>query len=533
MKKSSKATLVSLIILSSIGLKSTSYASEDEYLDNVEKTNNQYLESKSDIKDLDEEKNTLNNEELANTNKELKNDAKNQNVETSNDENSNYYESRKKINEPQILKANTEIVDKPIKAEEKTTNIWVEDSNGRYFLDGSGQKCKGIYKIGLNKYYFANDGKLKTNTKIITNKGAYIIKEDGVLNPVENRWIHVNNNAYHTDQKGGLNKGLYKIENNHYNFDLKTGILERNKIFINNNRIFNIDGNGVISLKSNSNTTLGNYEYLTDNSGRINKKSYSKSYINTQNTLLSKKISSIVNNEVKKMKGNWQVAIDSIYGESNIHLDIKNSINQPSASTIKIFVALEAYKQIESRRISEKNISSDIYYMLQRSDNNATNRLIKKLGFNNINNTIKSICGENKTKLNRYMLSNGRENMARSKDLNKALIAISKGHYISKKNANKIIKAMDDNNSTSKTKLLAKLESYAKGVNKSGELPNKGVQNDIAIINVGKSKFALSVLSYEKKPNYSTSSPQFKMIQNLGKEISKAFKIFEDKLIIK
>lgn len=148
-------------------------------------------------------------------------------------------------------------------------NSWVNKNGNRYFSDSNGNLIKGIYNIGINKYYFANDGKLKTDTKVITNKGAYIIGSNGIMSPVVNRWIQVNSNSYHTDSKGLLNKGLFLIENRHYSFDLISGKLDKNKIHRSNNYLFASDSKGVVNRRKSTKTVLGNYEYTTDSNGKI------------------------------------------------------------------------------------------------------------------------------------------------------------------------------------------------------------------------------------------------------------------------
>lgn len=149
-------------------------------------------------------------------------------------------------------------------------NSWVNKGNDRYYTDPNGNFIgDGIYKIGSNKYYFTNGGKLKTNTKIITNIGAYIIKSNGIMSPIINRWLRVNSDDYHTDSQGKLNKGIFVIENKVYSFDSVLGKLEKNKIFKENNYIYASDSSGAINKRSNTRTVIGNYEYSTDSNGKI------------------------------------------------------------------------------------------------------------------------------------------------------------------------------------------------------------------------------------------------------------------------
>lgn len=180
--------------------------------------------------------------------------------------------------------------------------------------------------------------------------------------------------------------------------------------------------------------------------------------------------------------------------------------------------------------MDEKNVENDIYLMLRDSNNESANRLIDLIGNNNmdlasknVGSAIKKITGENKAGLYRKMLHEGKENLARANDLNMGLRDIYFGKFVNRDHSNKLMKAMAENNSTSNFKLLGKLPKQAKGLSKSGEIPNKGVENDIAIIGVNDEVFAISFLSQYPGPVNHGSGPQFDCMQNLGKRITEAF----------
>lgn len=147
-------------------------------------------------------------------------------------------------------------------------NSWVKIGNDKYFTNSKGKVIKGIQRIGLDRFCFANNGKLKTNTKIITNLGAYQIGNSGIMNPIENRWIKVNNNHYHSSSDGKLDKGFTKVENNIHSFD-RFGRLEKNKVFILSNIIYNIDDKGIIDKRRNNKTVIGKFEYTSDKFGNV------------------------------------------------------------------------------------------------------------------------------------------------------------------------------------------------------------------------------------------------------------------------
>lgn len=257
-------------------------------------------------------------------------------------------------------------------------------------------------------------------------------------------------------------------------------------------------------------------------------------YYEKENQRLNDNLEKIIDEETEKLQGDYQVAIDTVKGKSDIHIDKKSSSDnksQPSASTIKIFVALDAYKKVEENKLDENDIKDDVYTMLKDSNNEATNRLIDKVGgFESVDETIKNISGRKLTDLNRKMLHEGEENMANASDLNKGLKAISKAEYLNRENSDKLLKAMADNTSTSRTKLLANVNKDFKTYNKSGELANIGVQNDIALINTGESEYAISVLSDFPNPTSWDDGPQFQTLRKLGERTSEEFSLFDKRI---
>lgn len=252
---------------------------------------------------------------------------------------------------------------------------------------------------------------------------------------------------------------------------------------------------------------------------------------------LYKEINKIISEETENLDGNWQVAVDSIRGKSNISIERKSSpknISQTSASTIKIFVGIETYRQVEEGILAEKDVDEDIYLMLRNSNNEATNRLIDLIGdksmdraSKNVGRIIYKITGANKTGLYTKMNQRGKNNLASAKDLNKGLIAIYDGKIVNEDHSKKMIKAMANNTTTSKFKLLGKLPKGAKGLNKSGEYPDGGIENDAAIIDVGDSVFAISFMAEHPGAVSHKYGDQAIAMQNLGKRISEAYMKFD------
>ena len=246
-----------------------------------------------------------------------------------------------------------------------------------------------------------------------------------------------------------------------------------------------------------------------------------------KNDKLNEEISNIIKEEMDKVDGSYQVAVKTLEGDSDVDLDYRNtSESLPSASTIKVFIAISAYENIERGTLKETDsLINDIHSMLNRSDNYATNRVIDALGgFYPVNNTIEKLTGSNRTSLNRKLAKPGKENMTDVTDLILAMEELNDSILISKRSAEKIKESMTNTNTRS-SKLLANLPPYARGINKSGENPDRGQELDVAIIDVGSTRFALAVAT--KTDKYFDNENELRVLRSLGERITEAFYSFE------
>lgn len=246
-----------------------------------------------------------------------------------------------------------------------------------------------------------------------------------------------------------------------------------------------------------------------------------------KNDKLNEEISNIIKEEMDKVEGSYQVAVKTLEGDSDVDLDYRNTSDSlPSASTIKVFIAISAYENIERGTLKETDsLINDIHSMLNRSDNYATNRVIDALGgFYPVNNTIEKLTGSNRTSLNRKLAKPGKENMTDVTDLILAMEELNDSMLISKRSAEKIKESMTNTN-TKSSKLLANLPAYARGINKSGENPDRGQELDVAIIDVGSSRFALAVAM--KTDKYFDNENELRVLRNMGERITEAFYSFE------
>lgn len=247
-----------------------------------------------------------------------------------------------------------------------------------------------------------------------------------------------------------------------------------------------------------------------------------------KNDKLNGEISNIISEEMDKVDGAYQVAVKTLEGDSSVDLDYRNTSDSlPSASTIKVFIAISAYENIERGSINEtESLNNDIHLMLNRSDNYATNRVIDALeGFDTVNNTIAKLTGTNRTSLNRKLAHSGKENMVDVSDLIMAMEELNNPKLISEISAEKIKESMTDTN-TKSSKLLANLPSYARGINKSGENPDRGQELDVGIIDVGSTRFALAIAMKTNK--YYDNENELRVLRDMGKRITEAFYSFEN-----
>lgn len=192
-----------------------------------------------------------------------------------------------------------------------------------------------------------------------------------------------------------------------------------------------------------------------------------------------------------------------------------------SASTIKIFIAIEAFNQINRGLIfedviillddtmkvggsgilysypnnSEISIKKLIYLMMTQSDNTATNILIDILGMNNINVTINKLLCKNSA-LNRKMMDcdsikRGIDNYTSAADLTIVLEKLYTNTCINKKYDTLILNIMKHCANTSK--IPKKLPSNITVSHKTGELDF--IENDAGIIFTPYGDYILTILT--------------------------------------
>ena len=212
----------------------------------------------------------------------------------------------------------------------------------------------------------------------------------------------------------------------------------------------------------------------------------------TDNSLKSS-INSYLNS--KAASGKWSVYVKSLKKNDKVEINSTNSMI--AASEIKLFIMGATYDQINKGAISESSVNKDLKIMIENSDNDAANKLIDLVGKNTINSYISSN-GYSSTKLNRKMLTYGDENYVSASDIGKFLENVYNGKVVNSNYSSKMLKFLKNQKTT--FKIPGGLGCSNCSASKSGELPDKGVANDAAIVYAN--DYILVVLSEVASGNY-------------------------------
>lgn len=220
---------------------------------------------------------------------------------------------------------------------------------------------------------------------------------------------------------------------------------------------------------------------------------------------LQSQVETAISQNVEAGEG-WAVQIDNL--TKNASAQIGNQSAQ-SASLIKLFVAACIYQQAgTSDAVGLDSETTELLHrMISVSDNDATNKLIKKLGGGNAADgfaKVNSFCTENgylETHLGRLMLdtSASDDNYTSVSDCAKLLRQVN-NHEL--KGAEQIYENMQQQER--RGKIPAGVPSGVSVANKTGELGT--VQNDIAIITMDGCTYTLCVMSQNLKDSEAAQS---------------------------
>lgn len=179
-------------------------------------------------------------------------------------------------NEVGVRDSNTSTSDRGASSEDKSTSkdkstsesSWYEENSKVYHKDSEGNVSKGLTEIEGKKYYFANDGSLQTNKKVLTNDSYYEASDRGILTAKVNSWVNVNGKTYRTDENGKIYKGVTKVGDDYYNFN-DEGALTTSKKEIKDGKLYVTDKEGRITNPKNFWAAIDGKTYRSDNDGKL------------------------------------------------------------------------------------------------------------------------------------------------------------------------------------------------------------------------------------------------------------------------
>ncbi|GLC32066.1 serine hydrolase [Clostridium omnivorum] len=194
----------------------------------------------------------------------------------------------------------------------------------------------------------------------------------------------------------------------------------------------------------------------------------------------------------------------------------------PSASLIKLPIAISLMKEVELGKISLKDkveiskeemvdgsgiihefdermysINELLIAMLIQSDNTAANKLIELLGMNKINEYIKTM-GLKDTVLKRKMMDyaareKGLENLTTAYDMSSLFKALHNSTYLICENSKFLLDILKRQQIRDKIPFYMPMREWSNIANKTGTLD--GIENDSSLITISKGNFVFTVMS--------------------------------------
>ena len=166
-------------------------------------------------------------------------------------------------------------------------NTWVRTGSKRYYVNNSGNKVKGLVKIGKDYYYFDSKGVSKTGWKTVKgkkyyfysktrkalrscvytfkDKKTYCFNSKGVMqtgwidvdgsyyyfkDERKKGWLKLNGKTYYLikAQNGKRAEGIFSVSGKLYYFDPDTGVMQKNTSVVYKDRKYLVDASGVCTL---------------------------------------------------------------------------------------------------------------------------------------------------------------------------------------------------------------------------------------------------------------------------------------------
>lgn len=150
-------------------------------------------------------------------------------------------------------------------------NKWVNVNKNIYRTLDGGKIARGVTKVGDKDFMFDKDGKLQTNKKMIVSNKYYEVNAIGVVTNPKNKWFALDGISYRTTEDGSLAKGPVDINGNTYVFNYETGAMITGRPSITNGLFFDIDANGIATLKKDEWVTYQGKTFHTNKAGYVKK----------------------------------------------------------------------------------------------------------------------------------------------------------------------------------------------------------------------------------------------------------------------
>ena len=207
---------------------------------------------------------------------------------------------------------------------------------------------------------------------------------------------------------------------------------------------------------------------------------------------------SAVENILKNASGDWSVYAKDLKSNDDI-ASVNADKKMQSASVIKLFIMATVYDEVKNNSFSTgsetsggNTVGDDVKLMITESNNDATNRLIDKVGLKKMNTYIKNN-GYSNTELNRKMLASTKngDNYTSAKDAAKILEEIYNHKCVSYEASEQMMIYLKAQTRTSK--IPAGVPDGVETANKTGELDT--VENDAAIVFKKDAPYVLVVMS--------------------------------------
>jgi len=210
-------------------------------------------------------------------------------------------------------------------------------------------------------------------------------------------------------------------------------------------------------------------------------------------------IKKIAKQDLKPMGGRWSVKVTRL-GQRPVSVQTGHTKvgRQRAASTIKVYIMLAVYRRVQRHRfrLTAQN-QRDLKLMIHNSDNAAANRLIQRAGgLRAVNQTIRAFHFK-QTTLARHLLDTqalrrGHDNYTSVSDLTHFLTRVYQHRLLGRTYDRKMLTLLKGCRNHSKLPALVKRATV---YNKTGEYPDKGVQNDAALFKTKHGVYSIVVLA--------------------------------------